>query len=117
MMDQLRQLVRNFASGQIEYRQFRRELAPFISQGDQDPVLGKVCEFIESECSAFEHGILNDYGLRLGLNMQFAWAGVGPRTTSNEITVQINAQQPQQMILPNDARNQVSVAHLIARHA
>lgn len=117
MMDQLRQLVRRFVSGELEYRQFRREFGPFISHGDQNPALGKVCELIESECSAFEHGIINEFGFKLGLNMEFAWAGVEPRTTANPLTIQINAQQPQQMIWPNDARNEVSVMQLIARQA
>src|SRR5574337_2076949 len=94
MMNELRQLVRRFVSGELDYREFRREFGPFFSQSDAHVSISKVCELIESECSAFEHGIINQDGLKLALNINFVWAGIASRTATNEVTVHIDQQQP-----------------------
>ena len=92
-MNELRQLARRFVSGEIDYKQFRREFGPFFSRSDADPSISRVCEMIESESSAFEHGIINEMGLRLVL-VQIAYGVVDSRTVNNPVQVKITVQQP-----------------------
>jgi hypothetical protein len=115
-MNELQQLVRRFVSGELNYRQFRQEFGPFFSRSDVEPVLSRVCEWIESECSAFEHGIIDDAGLRLGFNMNIAWAGIQPRNVPNPIRG-IKIDSAHLGIAPNEARNDVARVHVHARVA
>lgn len=117
-MNELRQLVRRFLSGELNYKQFRREFGPFFSRSDADPLISKVCELIESECSAFEHGIIDAMGLKVGLSIKVAWSGAPSRNANNPVQrIQINTQQAFLVIQPNEARNAPAPVQLIARVA
>lgn len=99
-MDELRQLLRRFIGGEVAYREFRREFGRFFAMADAEPsIAGDVCVLIESECSAFEHGIIDLDGLKIGLSVQVAWAGAVPRTVSSEVTITFNPQQQEQTVM------------------
>jgi len=115
MMDQLRQLLRRFVSGEVAYREFRQEFGRFFAEGDADLAIGNICLLVESECSAYEHGIINIDGLKLGLQIQVLVAGGVSSTVANEVTITFNPpEQEQPMVWTNSAENRVMTQPIAA---
>ena len=116
-MNELQQLVRRFLNGELSYRQFRRAFGPIFSRSDADQSISRGCEWIESECSAFEHGIIDEMGLKLALNMNIAWPGVQPRNVANPVE-KIRINNPVHLVItPNEASNEIARVRMVARVA
>jgi hypothetical protein len=113
-MNELQQLVRRFVSGDLNYNQFRREFGPIFSRSDAERAIARICELVESECSAFEHGIIDEQGLKIVFNLQIAWPNVPPRNVPNPVQqIQLNG-AGHLLLQPDAARNDVPRVRMIA---
>ena len=67
MVNQLRQLVRRFIAGQVQYGPFRNEFVRFMAASDVDANVEALFNNIEAACSALDHGFISEANLRARL--------------------------------------------------
>lgn len=63
-MERLLQVVRRYVSGEIGYGNFRNQFVRFMAESDLDRVVERLYSFVESGCSAFDNGYINQNELR-----------------------------------------------------
>jgi len=67
MIDQLRQLIQRYGSGEIDYCEFRNAFVRFMAASDQDPVVERLYNSVEGLCAGFESKHVSELGLKLRL--------------------------------------------------
>jgi hypothetical protein len=86
MIERLRQLVQRYITGEIDYANFRNNFVRFLAASDNDALVERLYDVIESACSAFDHNYLNEIALK-GQLAHAAWPPSmnAPRSSENAV--------------------------------
>lgn len=67
MIGQLRELLLQFAGGVIAFGAFRERFVSMSPAADVQPLLGNIYDVIESQCSAYDHQLIDEVTLKARL--------------------------------------------------